>query len=426
MVAGGDKPLTEIDPEIEDPDFWRKNIKKIQDLMLNQQERDRVLGKLEKACSGMMAAQLVDYQYYSFLRVVRPEDFYSVIQRMLNIISKNKEIDYERTIRILVSLQDVDRFWVCEVLGKLLKDNKTFSDKFVTDTYYRPFFKPNFWNIFIPMAKNYLTLNLENISSTQMFPSSIDSDIAQIYNFPNDPSPEEKSIITVAHVLSNKEFVFRALKKLEAELVKRKEELTASGKNFTVTQDWNKKKYKDNKLLSGFLYKWAKENGFTGYARVLKETDARSMLAMFSRGYLYKDNAFRGPLHGEWIHFLQWYILTEVQKEQGLMDVSPVDLLRWIGGHQQGQTLWDKTFEGDQVENKSALYQPDFDARKFNKFNQFLLGEECKNEFPILHESIYHRESKVDPPKNRGNAFGETIDYHPFNEESQKNTRKPS
>jgi hypothetical protein len=154
-----------------------------------------------------------------------------------------------------------------------------------------------------------------------------------------------------------------------------------------------------HKLLTNFLYGWAEKNDFGGITKLLREVPEHEMLELFKHAILWKDKGVRGKYHGEFVHFWQWFIVTEGNKDKAFLLVTPPDLLRWIGTQTDGDVIWDKTFEGSgggpgPIALRKSLYRPDFDARNFDNLNTWMLSNECKLMFPTLHALMHHHSAK--------------------------------
>ncbi len=95
----------------------------------------------------------------------------------------------------------------------------------------------------------------------------------------------------------------------------------------------NQESMAKGKILSGFLYRWAKENGFnkTNYAKILGTLTTDEFFSVLSQRLFFKDAKVFPPLHGAWSHALQFYIIIEANKKDKFLTHDPVDFYAFLG-----------------------------------------------------------------------------------------------
>lgn len=393
----------DFDKLSKDPDYC---IKVIAGMSLGDPELRTIFSHLSKECSPEVAKRMY-YDTSITIKLSRRtnDDFLSFKMYLLNktvAIASYEEIIKELILNYHSSQQDW-RQGALLVLTHQLLNNPEFRKAFIEDKKYHSFFGDDFY---IELQKklaesdpNYAAkIDIATIM-LPLDPAFIKEEIKNIYKFNEPLSTEENDILAIAEFLANKDAVLVQLGKLERILKERKDKMIAAGKHEEFNEE-NPGEYKHNKILSSFLYDWAKDNKFGGYAKFMTEQDQVVIAKLFQQMLLFKDVAFRGPIHGEWTHFLQWYCLVEANTDAQFLKTAPAKLLAWLGENRN--TLWDKTFEGDTLANRSSLFNPLFDARSFDKFNEYLLSNECKNLFPTLHEFVYSRSLKEVPNVSPG------------------------
>lgn len=355
---------------------------------------------LEK-CSMEVILGLLDFERYLLIELLHNgKQAYHFYGPMILAILHQQKLPYDILICNLIPKAKILIYepLISFILTQFLIDDAEFRENFIADKKYHPFLHGTFYD---KLAKHFnkqnnnhtVTLDWGELKSTPLLEEQRMAAVEKMYSFKEPKSNEQKSIIAVAGLLKNKEVVFAQLSKLEKILKERKRKLFLSGMSPYE---------KGVKLLSGYLSQWARDNGFSGYAKSLKDVPGKLMLKNFSEGLLFKDKAFRGIGHGEWPHFLQWYILTEAHRDNNCLPVKPRQLLVWIGKQSDGSTIWDNTFEAPSpVTSANSLYDPEFDAGRVLDFSYFLLSEECQDKFPVLHEVIYKRSRKFPSKKEK-------------------------
>jgi hypothetical protein len=161
---------------------------------------DEIQKQLELSCSPSVAQKLFEFsEYLTFL--LMEEDVPKFEERKEKYISLllKQNLSYEDIIRNLIvehRLGGVDKFSM-DVLQKLLIDNAEFRAKFADDKKYLPLFKRAF---------------IDTLSKTNLIPLDWES----IKSIPY--TVEQNSIIAIAKILTNKEFVLAQFAKAEIAL----------------------------------------------------------------------------------------------------------------------------------------------------------------------------------------------------------------
>lgn len=367
----------------------------IKDIETDGPDFEKILGQLEQDCEPAVAERLLHFDGYLKSKLEK-----SLKERLVDIVVK-QNLPYKTMITNLIIQHKFDTHskLTYHLIDKLLTKNPDFRDSFIHDETYRPLFRENFIDKIA--ANTRANIDWEKIKLTPLKKEVKDEAIEAVYDFTKPYSKEQESIIAIAKLLSDKDKVFAQLAKAEKMLAKLKQERKDSSE--PVLDAKGKIRHQDHKLLSNFFYDWAAENGYKGASKLLRNVPAPEMLDIFAWGLLFKDKGVRGGHHGEFLHFWQWYILTEANKDNHILSVEPAELLKWIGKQHDGDVVWDRTFEGfgdstcDAIRN--SLYRPEFDARIFTVLNKYLLSDECKANFPTISELMKSRLSKVSVQK---------------------------
>jgi hypothetical protein len=180
---------------------------------------DEIQKQLELSCSPSVAQKLFEFsEYLTFL--LMEEDVPKFEERKEKYISLllKQNLSYEDIIRNLIvehRLGGVDKFSM-DVLQKLLIDNAEFRAKFADDKKYLPLFKRAFIDTL--SKTNLIPLDWESIKSIPVQQDVIDDAIEKVYSFTNPYTVEQNSIIAIAKILTNKEFVLAQFAKAEIAL----------------------------------------------------------------------------------------------------------------------------------------------------------------------------------------------------------------
>lgn len=145
---------------------------------------------------------------------------------------------------------------------------------------------------------------------------------------------------------------------------------------------------KCHKVLSGFLYQWARENGFRRKAKLIQALSDDNFYKLLKSLTIFKDDADDiGSLHGAWAHALQWYCIFTQHKETHFLMHFPVTVYQEFGYgiNQADMNLWHLMFD--------KVGASDFTSPEFT--TQFLLDNENRKKWPLLAECVERREKKL-------------------------------
>jgi len=163
-------------------------------------------------------------------------------------------------------------------------------------------------------------------------------------------------------ILQNKEIINRQLEKLEQEL-----------KNSSCS-------------LMILLYNWSIENGFSDkWVRVTTLVYQTDFLDILKKRQLIKDYGV-SPLHGEFSHVLQFYIICEANKENQYLKNPIADIYARMGSYDcrfksDLMTLWDLI-----VDRRLSEKCPPHDARCPERLMGYI--ESCSGDYPLLSGAI--------------------------------------
>lgn len=206
----------------------------------------------------------------------------------------------------------------------------------------------------------------------------------------NALSPEQQDIESINNFLSKPQEVFPFLQEIENDL---KEIAEKEGRlEGSKLKGFEKgKPYNHNKLLSSYLRQQAKDNGFTGYTRLTKFLTGSEFCSMLSQGGLFKDNTLRGPIHGDFTHFIQWLLIIKWNNKhtgEPKLHKTPAELFKWIGEQKDGESIWANSFEI----GTERLVSLDFG--NVAKSQHYFLSEECEMRFPVFYQLMAGRAAK--------------------------------
>lgn len=280
---------------------------------------------------------------------------YNEIKFNFNFIEHNFYLDNSKQVALIF-------------LNMLIEENYIFNEKYFNDIHFN---------------ENY-QLYSENIENKSILPSHDG-------HFKRKNSSEQQDLFVIASYLMSSTLMMEELKELDTiltELAKEQaiyDEVTGGLKDFRYGAP-----YKDHKLFSSYLKRWAKENEFDEELEVIdKMLSTKEFGAILRQGKLFKDTAFRGVVHGEWTHDIQvWCVAQRYKKgkenNEPFLQNHPAKLYRWIGEHPE---LWFPTFEtyyGRGIGNFFVIQD----------FYNFLLYETA-NTLPVLHQTIVGRAQKA-------------------------------
>lgn len=86
------------------------------------------------------------------------------------------------------------------------------------------------------------------------------------------------------------------------------------------------------KVLSGFFYDWAQENGFKQKAKIIDALAPASFLNLLSTQTIFKDStAMLNISHGMWSHTIQWFCIFEYQRQTNVLQHAPMSIYQQLG-----------------------------------------------------------------------------------------------
>lgn len=136
------------------------------------------------------------------------------------------------------------------------------------------------------------------------------------------------------------------------------------------------------KILSGYLYQWAKENGFQQSAKLIDALSPEVFHGLLTKLTFFKDCANNiGKTHGVWSHALQWYLIIEHHKKTGFLSCPPLSLYAEFGN------IWDEIL--DLVDDR-RFTSPEHVTRTMSALN-------LRERWPLLAESFCRASSRTTP-----------------------------
>lgn len=89
---------------------------------------------------------------------------------------------------------------------------------------------------------------------------------------------------------------------------------------------------KNHKIVSGFFYQWAQQNGFQQKAKIIDALPPELFLTLLSSQTIFKDStAMLNISHGMWSHAIQWYCIFEYQKMSGFLQHDAMNIYLQLG-----------------------------------------------------------------------------------------------
>ncbi len=227
-------------------------------------------------------------------------------------------------------------------------------------------------------------------------------------------------ILATSNLLRNEKVFKRQMDNLEKSLVNYakdknivlKEITLNSGKKILTLPD-DASPYAKKKVLSGFLYQWAKDNNFnqTQYAKINRFLKTDQFLSLLNSKTIFKD-AGAGAGHGPWAHVLQLFILTEENKSKPFLTQSfdnfyaslgnpackgTKSFLNWKSSLAPPPlTRWDIMFDRENAGNKKDFGTPEVITTRLYRDGE-LLQKGKTSRWPILSTTFYRQKKK---PKN--------------------------
>lgn len=185
--------------------------------------------------------------------------------------------------------------------------------------------------------------------------------------------------IAIAQFLMHDENVLPYFDQLEKELQRYASNLPRDQHQLArVERKWALPILKDQpyircKILSGYLYQWAKENDFAQTAKLIEGVSEEVFAQLLTDLTLIKDNAANiGDEHGVWSHALQWYLIIEHHKKTGFLNNPPLSL------YAEFSAIWDEIIDDY---NDKNFFSPEHLTRTMKQLNNIirwpLLAESC-------------------------------------------------
>ena len=204
-------------------------------------------------------------------------------------------------------------------------------------------------------------------------------------------------LLAISRALQNQTKFTEMMQQLEAELQKYVKDnklefpVNESGQ-FTLPEN-KKKAFARAKILSSYLYQWAKENGFNQhqYAKINDMLKRSQFMELIGKKVIFKDDG-PGGYHGAWSHLLQWYYIIEFnKKEKFLQRKDPSDFyadLSKMSISATDRTAWDLFVDRTLllVSGRTDLRCPENMGGVLTQYNQLL---------PLLAGSVMRSSNKL-------------------------------
>lgn len=205
----------------------------------------------------------------------------------------------------------------------------------------------------------------------------------------NVPYRLQEDIIKIKYFLQNKAAILVALNRLELALLK-----TLALKNIDYQQFIKSTGTKDHKVLSDTLKQWLQQTAFSpNIAEVRSFLPATFFFEYLKNKVLLKDIG-SSPFHGEWSHFIQWYLICNNHELCNALSSSPVIIYQMLGSlsfnaaiDNEDDTLWSMAVDRLYI-SENVLYE-DFDFSCPEFITDFLVKE--KDTFPVLSTCVNKR-----------------------------------
>lgn len=212
-----------------------------------------------------------------------------------------------------------------------------------------------------------------------------------------------EDIIKIKFFLTNQIAILAGLAKLEEELSSTAAALGIEKEAFINSSET--KTYKIlSKTLGNFLSTTVLEHQVKRIETVLKPYD---FLYIFRKGYMFKDTGVL-PTHGEWTHFIQWYLIFNNEELKAALSRSFEEIYMDIGScwlsKVMNNNLWDIT-----VDSLSSKIKTAFDFSSPEKVMHYLLKENTS--FQLLTACLSKRREKRTPKATPKEHFAFYV-YH--------------
>ncbi len=174
------------------------------------------------------------------------------------------------------------------------------------------------------------------------------------------------------------------LAKLDAEIAENLKKKNISVESFV--SGFSKRDYKCHRSLSQSLKKWLITSNFSHEVEtVITELSKKEFFSLLKNKTMFKDVGI-DPFHGEWSHFIQWYLVANNQELIHSLNFPPHVIIQMLGDNDNNvkgkDTLWDLTFD-------SFKEKPSFNFTSPENITQFLKKKLVQ--FPFLSANIQKR-----------------------------------
>ena len=361
-------------------DFFKKN----ENILLISDEE--TLADLYKLKNPLVARNIL---YHPELLNLLNNDLNLKIGFLFQAIVK---LPYKKIMELFLFLLPEQADLVNHGICRLLQTNEKFKTFFCRDRRYVHLFNFSPANFHLDIYPD-LKLIYDQIKELQLDKKKIFREAKEYFDFKDPLEKEQKDILNILFFMLNQRAILQQLSELNSEL---KKNAIDKGKYDEVTQklisdpDDPNKYYK---LLSNYLYKWAKDNGFSDSVKLDRELTSEAFLKSINEGHLFKDKAEGDISHGEWVHFVQWWCIVEGNKKDPFLLSTPAEIFSWIG--RQNKQIWATLFEF-----AGLIRAPkDTSWRDAGKFGRFMVSDECAERYPVLHQLIKARSDQRDERK---------------------------
>lgn len=151
-------------------------------------------------------------------------------------------------------------------------------------------------------------------------------------------------------------------------------------------------RYKRYKVLSGYLYEWAKNNGFKNHAKVISALDEKVFFSLLSSHTFFKDNASNvGNDHGIWSHAIQWYLIFKHHQKTNFLQHNPLAVYASMHTTRNEEnatnsiTVWMLVVDKYNINN---FCSPEYVTQTISHFLK-------RDKWPLLAQSIIRSQDKL-------------------------------
>ncbi|KTD66492.1 helicase [Legionella santicrucis] len=176
--------------------------------------------------------------------------------------------------------------------------------------------------------------------------------------------------------------VKKGLSKLEAEIGEKLLQKNISLESFVSDLDIDN--YKCYKSLSESLKQWLINSDFSHQIIILSsELSKKDFFYLLKNKNMFKDVGI-DPFHGEWSHFIQWYLIANNEDLVKNLNFLPHVIIEMMGNTKNNnkQSLWEITFDSFKEESIFNFTSPE-------NVTSFL--KSSSSDFPLLSTNIQKR-----------------------------------